>query len=496
MQPARKGRLHFLSVAKILLLPISCVFACARFPGRVMFPDLRAMAMPQLENNVLLSQARKLGGSSMSGLVVERVMPGSIAEELEIEPGDRLVSVNGHPLRDVIDYNFYAGDDLLDLELEKADGELWEMEVEREEGEPLGLSFQAPAPARCGNNCVFCFVHQLPKGLRSPLYVKDEDYRLSFLYGNYVTMANIGRAELDRIKEQRLSPLYISVHATDAELREKLLGKSGILPILEVMKELAESRIVMHTQIVLCPGWNDGEAFARTVEDLAQMHPWVASLAVVPVGLTEHRKNLPPLTPLAKHFAASFVEEWGARAGLLEERLGAPFMFLADEFYIKGGLPFPPLETYGDLPQLENGVGMIPLFLSEAEQVLEEAEPLHPARVTVVTGESPYAYLSGFLERLSRATGASITPVAVENRLFGRSVTVTGLVCGRDIVAALEGKELGDLVLVPDVMLKEGEGVFLDNLTLDDLEKQLGAPVQVVESTPYGIYEAVADRHG
>uniref|UniRef100_C6E4K9 PDZ domain-containing protein n=1 Tax=Geobacter sp. (strain M21) TaxID=443144 RepID=C6E4K9_GEOSM len=429
----------------------------------------------------------------MSGLIVDRVMPGSIADELEIEPGDRLKSVNGHPLRDVIDYNYYSADDLLDLELEKGDGELWELEVEREEGEPLGLSFEAPLPARCGNNCVFCFVHQLPKGLRGPLYVKDEDYRLSFLYGNYVTLANIGRAELDRIKEQRLSPLYISVHATDPKLREELLGKSGILPILEVMKELAEARITMHTQVVLCPGWNDGEAFARTVEDLASMHPAVASLAVVPVGLTEHRKHLPPLTPLTREFAASFVEKWSGKARLLEERLGEPFLFLADEFYIKGEISFPPLESYGDLPQLENGVGMIPLFLSEAAQVLEEAEPVPGARVTVVTGESPYNYLAGFLAQLSTATGASVVAVAVKNRLFGPSVTVTGLICGRDIVSALQGVELGDLVLVPDVMLKEGEGVFLDDLTVDDLERELGKPVLVVEATPYGIYDALAD---
>jgi putative radical SAM enzyme (TIGR03279 family) len=430
----------------------------------------------------------------MSGLIVDRVMPGSIAEELEIEPGDRLISVNGHRLRDVIDYNFFGADDVLILELEKGDGEVWELEVEREEGESLGLSFQAPSPARCGNNCVFCFVHQLPKGLRSPLYVKDEDYRLSFLYGNYVTLANIDRADLDRIKEQRLSPLYISVHATQPQLREQLLGKSGILPILDVMKELAEARISMHAQIVLCPGLNDGEAFARTVEDLAQMHPWIASLAVVPVGLTIHRKNLPVLTPLTEDFAISFIAEWGKKAQALAERLGEPFLFLADEFYLKGNLPFPSLESYGDLPQLENGVGMIPLFLSEAEQVLEEAEPLGESRITVVTGESPYRYLADFLARLSGLTGVSINPVAVKNRLFGATVTVTGLVCGRDIIAALQGLDLGDLVLVPDVMMKEGEGVFLDDLTVDDLERELGKPVQVVESTPFGIYDALTAR--
>lgn len=432
----------------------------------------------------------------MSGLTIDRIMPGSIAEELELQPGDRLVAVNGHQLRDVIDYNFYAADDELELQVEKADGELWELEVEREEGEPLGLSFQAPVPARCGNNCVFCFVHQLPRGLRGPLYVKDEDYRLSFLYGNYVTMANIGRAELERIKEQRLSPLYISVHATEPALREKLLGKSGILSILDVIRELAEARITMHTQVVLCPGWNDGDAFAKTVADLAALHPWVASLAVVPVGLTEHRQNLPPLAPVTKEFAAAFVGEWYPQSQLLEERLGAPFLFLADEFYIKGEVPFPDVASYGDLPQLENGVGMIPLFLSEAEQVLQEAEKLKSGRFTVVTGESPYRFLAEFLERLSGATGVAMHPVPVRNRLFGPTVTVTGLVCGADLVAALQGVDVGDAVLVPDVMLKEGEGVFLDNLTLHDVEQQLGAPVQVVESTPYGIYDALVERLG
>ena len=429
----------------------------------------------------------------MAGLIIESVMPGSIAEELEIEPGDRLLAVNGNRLRDVIDYNYFTSEDLLVLELEKADGELWDLEVEREEGEPLGLTFPAPEPARCGNNCVFCFVHQLPKGLRRPLYVKDEDYRLSFLYGNYVTLANIGRKELERIKEQRLSPLYISVHATDPLLREQLLGKSKILPILEVMRELAEARITMHTQIVLCPGLNDGEAFGRTVEDLALMHPWVSSLAVVPVGLTGHRKKLPDLAPVTREFAVSFISEWGPKSLQLAERLGEPFLFLADEFYIKGRLPFPELESYGDLPQLENGVGMIPLFLSEAEQVLEEAEHLGKGRITVVTGESPYRYLADFLGRLSEVTGTSITPVAVKNRLFGGAVTVTGLVSGKDIIAALNGVELGDLVLVPDVMIKEGEGVFLDDVTLEELENELGKPVLVVESTPFGIYDALVE---
>ena len=427
----------------------------------------------------------------MEGLLIEKVVPGSIAEELEIEAGDRLLAINGQRLRDIIDYNFYSADDELTLEVLKADGEVWEIEVERDESEPLGLMFPAPVPAQCGNKCVFCFVHQLPKGLRAPLYVKDEDYRLSFLYGNYVTLANIDRDDLERIKSQRLSPLYISVHATEPLLREKLLGKSGILPILEVMKELAAARITMHTQVVLCPGINDGSFLEQTVDDMAALYPEVASLAVVPLGMTAHRKGLPELQPVGSEYAAGLIAAWQPRASALAVRLGEPFLFFADEFYIKANLPFPVIDEYGDFPQVENGVGMVPLFLEEAEAVLYEAQPLAPRRVTVVTGESPYRYLADFLQNLGMKTGIVFQVVAVKNRLFGESVTVTGLVSGRDIIAALEGMDLGEMVLIPDVMLKEGEGLFLDNLSLADLEAALHKQVVVAEATPSGIYRAI-----
>jgi putative radical SAM enzyme (TIGR03279 family) len=429
----------------------------------------------------------------MSGIVIENVLPGGIAEEMEIEPGDRLISVNGNPLRDIIDYNFFTAENELTLEIVKKNGEVWEVKIERGENESLGLVFSPPEPMRCGNRCIFCFVHQLPKGLRSPLYIKDEDYRLSFLYGNYVTMANIGRGELERIIEQRLSPLYISVHATDPELRERLLGKRGIIPIMEIMKELASARITMHTQVVLCPGLNDGVALERTVSDLADLHPWVSSLAVVPVGLTSHRQGLPRLQPVTKSYARSFIAQWKGRAVDIAERTGEPFIFFADEFYLKAGIPFPPLEDYGDLPQLENGVGMVPLFLSEAEAVLEEAGPLGPFRVTVVTGESPYRLLSGFLRSLSEKTGVELEPVAVKNSLFGARVTVTGLVGGNDIVKALKGRDLGVAVIVPDVMLKEGEGLFLDDMTVEELERSLGSPVTVAEATPHGLHDALRE---
>ena len=427
----------------------------------------------------------------MSGLIIEKVLPGSIADEMEIAPGDRLTAINGHPLRDIIDYNYFSAEEELTLEIVKEDAEIWDVEIERGEDEPLGLIFQAPSPFKCGNKCIFCFVHQLPSGLRSPLYVKDEDYRLSFLYGNYVTLANIGREEIARIIEQRLSPLYISVHATDAALRERLLGKTGIIPIMSIMEELAASRISMHAQVVLCPGINDGTALEKTVADLASLHPWVDSLAVVPVGLTRHRKGLPSLQPVTKEYAHSFIAEWEPRARALRQQFGEPFLFLADEFYLKAGIPFPPLESYGDLPQLENGVGMAPLFLAEAATVLEQAEQLKPFRATVVTGESPYVFLSDFLKSLKVKTGVDLQPIAVKNRLFGGSVTVTGLVSGWDIVAALKGEDLGDVLLIPDVMLKEGEGLFLDDTTVGEIEESLGVRVVVVEATPQGIHETI-----
>ncbi len=426
------------------------------------------------------------------GLYIDTVEPGSIAGEMEIETGDRLLAVNGYLLRDIIDYSYYtASESQLLLEVEKADGEIWELEIEREPGESLGLFFSAPEPARCANNCLFCFVHQLPKGLRKPLYVKDEDYRLSFLNGNYVTLANLKKAELTRIIAQRLSPLYISVHATNPALREQLLGKKNIPPILEQLRKLAAAGIAMHTQVVLCPGLNDGAELEHTVADLAALYPAVRSLAIVPLGLTAHRRKLPLLTPVDPAYASEFVTKWDPMARALRKQLGEAFLFLADEFYLKAGLPFPQIKEYGDFPQIENGVGMVPLFMKEAAQAVRRARPIGTFRATFVTGMSSAGFVGEFLKKLGRKTGLDLVPLAVENRLFGASVTVSGLVSGNDIVAALEGHEIGLALLVPDVMLKEGEGLFLDDVSLDELERRTGCRVIVFDSTPGGCYRAV-----
>lgn len=428
-----------------------------------------------------------------TGIRIEQVEPGSVAAEADLRPGDWLLAINGHPVRDVIDYGYYSGEETLLIEVEKTDGTIWEIELERDEGEPLGILFETPVPRKCSNACVFCFVDQLPKGLRRSLYVKDEDYRLSFLYGNFVTLSSLSREDVDRICEQRLSPLYISVHATEPDLRSGLLGNRSCPPILDLLREFARCGIQMHTQVVLCPGLNDGKHLERTVNDLAALYPRVASLAVVPLGLTRHRDSLPELSPVTSRYAADFLAVWQPRARELADRLGAPFLFFGDEFYVKAGSKFPPLEDYGDLPQLENGVGMIPLFLDEAARVIDEARPLRPGGIGIVTGESSYPYLKDFLARLAKKTGALLRLLPVKNTLFGDSVTVAGLVPGRDILRlAREGNLSGvTAVVVPDVMLKEGEDVFIDDVTLGDLQAALEIRVEVCDSTPSGLYSAV-----
>lgn len=418
------------------------------------------------------------------------VETGSIAEELELEPGDVLLSVNGHSVRDLVDAEVLLAGEELVLEVRKQGGEIWELELDKDAGAPMGLHFPHPEPAQCGNNCLFCFVHQLPKGMRRSLYVKDEDYRFSYLYGSYVTLSNIGEEEIRRIIDQRLSPLYVSVHSTDDQLRAHLLGRSAP-PILELLRRLTEGGITIHTQVVLCPGINDGSRLESTVRDLHALAPAVASLAVVPVGLTGHRQRLPELRPPTPQEAAETIDllhtlqDSFLAAG--EER----FVFAADELYLKADRPFPALETYEDLPQLENGVGMIPLFRARSEEVLAGATPLEPLAVSTFTGESFAAEMQKFLCRLSARTGATVQLHPIRNDFFGGHVTVTGLITGQDVLSQLRGKDLGNVLLVPDVVLREGEEVFLDDVTLEDLGRELDVEIMPIASTPEGVLEAL-----
>ena len=416
------------------------------------------------------------------------VEPDSIAAELGLQAGDRLLAINGEPLRDLLDYRLQMNGEELLLEIERPDGELWDIEIEKDAEEELGVLLPHPEPSHCGNNCIFCFVHQLPRGLRPTLYVKDEDYRFSFLYGAYVTLTNIDEAALQRILAQRLSPLYVSVHATDEDVRAGMLGRRGpaILPLL---RRLIEGGIVVHCQVVVCPEINDGPRLEQTFADLLALAPGVVSLAIVPVGLTGYRQRLPQLRSVSADEARFLVDWIEGRQGECLARLGTRFIFAADELYLQAGRDFPDLEAYEALPQLENGVGLVAQFRAEACEVLNQAAPLQLPRLSVVTGVSAEGEIRRFVAQLAAATGVELTVFAVDNRFFGGAVTVTGLLAGCDIVAQLKAQSLGEILLLPEVLLREGSEMLLDDMTPFDIEQQLGVRVETFQSGPWGLWD-------
>jgi putative radical SAM enzyme (TIGR03279 family) len=434
------------------------------------------------------------GEAEAPGVVVAAVRRRSPAAGAGLEPGDRVLAINGRLVRDAIDFQFHAAGDRLRLTVDR-EGTRRAVTLRRPEGD-LGVELVPPRPrdiATCANKCVFCFIHQNPRGLRRSLYVKDDDYRLSFLHGNYITLSDLDEAALERIVEQRLSPLYVSVHATDPDLRHALLGRprhdAAILPR---MARLAAAGIRMHAQIVLCPGLNDGPHLERTVRDLRGLHPAVTTTAVVPVGLTRHRQRLPALRLLTAAEAGALVaaaEGWQARC--LGE-LGTRFVFLADEIYLLAGRPLPPAEAYEGFPVAEDGVGLVRRFEDEAGQA-GRRHPLAGAgrALTVVTGELYGPRMARLLDRL----GARARVAAVPNALFGRTIGVAGLLAGRDIQRHLAMQpDLGEAVLVPAVAVRDGEGVFLDDLTPGDLGRELGVPVRVVAPTGRALARALAGR--
>lgn len=410
-------------------------------------------------------------------LEIARVLPGSAAARLGLASGDALISVNGEEINDCIDYAFTIADEHPSLVVKKKGGSLVETAVPKEPDDDLGLEFAPLRVRRCRNRCVFCFVDQMPKGCRRSLYVKDDDFRASFLFGNYITLGALTEDDWDRIFSRRLSPLYVSVHATDPSLRSFILGNRKAPDIMAGLKRLAAGGIRMHTQIVTCPGINDGPHLARTVEDLAGLFPAVASIAVVPVGLTAHRKGLFPLKAFTSRGAKALLESVEGLGAKYKKKFGARLVFASDEFYIKAGEPTSPASFYEDFPQIENGVGMVAEFLGDARRTKLPAR-IASRTVTIVTGVSFGAILKGVLQRLNRVKGVSIRLVTVKNRFFGPSVTVAGLLTGQDILKALRGRNPGALVVVPAHAVKEDEDVFLDNMTLAHLERALGAPVR------------------
>ena len=421
--------------------------------------------------------------SLILGVAVERVEAGSIAQEVGIEPGDRLLAINEREVEDALDYRYLtslAAQDLR-LRLAKNSGELWDIEIEKEEDEDLGLELEPIQTRICKNNCIFCFVHQLPRGkqVRRTLRVKDEDFRLSFLFGHYLTLTNLSEKDFQRIFEQRLSPLYVSVHATEPKLRQYLLQNRQPDDLLGNIYRLIQGGIRLHTQIVLMPGINDGTHLERSVHDLLQFYPDIMTLSIVPVGLTDHRRGLPKLTPVDADYAHATIAHVSAIQKRIRESHGTPFCFLGDEFYIMASHPIPPRSHYGDFPLVENGVGMVRTFMDEfREQIHREwKRPADPIRGTVVTGKIFHPILKECIETMNAVLGIDLRCDLVENRYFGGGITVAGLLTGSDIYAALSGRVHGDFVIVPSEAMTGAEGLFLDDWVRTDLERRLGIPV-------------------
>lgn len=421
-----------------------------------------------------------------NGNVVDRVMEGSPAARAGIQPGDVILTINRKNVRDSIDLFFYADTPEISVSVRRFD-KVMRFRVVRAEGEELGIELRSFRVKTCRNHCIFCFVNQLPRGLRRTLYLKDEDYRMSFLYGNYITLSNLTIQEKKRIIEQRLSPLYVSVHTTNTELRNRMLGTRCGVDIMKELRWLTGHRIRVHTQIVLCPGVNDGYELRNTIADLHRFYPYVSSIAVVPVGLTRHRKKM--LNPVGMDDARNALEIVDDFQKRFIKRYGDPIVYGADELYIKAEKRFPSLRNYGEMPQLENGVGMVPLFISRARKMQPPKNPSGRRHVTF-TGLSFYPFLKPFIDRLKERVNIELFGVA--NRFFGESVTVTGLITGRDIIQSLSDVASDfDVLILPDIVLRDGGGVLLDNVTVGDIESILGLEVRIVDSTPRGLIKSL-----
>jgi putative radical SAM enzyme (TIGR03279 family) len=423
------------------------------------------------------------------------IISGSIADEMSIEPGDFLLSINGQEIKDIIDYQFYSQDDYIVLEIEKASGELWSLEIEKSWDEELGLIFADVIFDRmkvCGNRCLFCFVDQLPSGMRKTLYIKDDDYRYSFLYGNFITMTNLREKDWHKITTMHLSPLYVSVHCTDPELRMKILGNKRAATIREDLQRLQDAGIEIHTQIVLCPGINDGDILKQSIEELAQYYPSVQSIGIVPVGLTGHRDKLAKLqvfTPEQSRELITMIDDYQLE---FRKSLHRGLVYLADEFYIKAQVDFPPAPYYDGYEQIENGIGLARVFLDELNALqssLPQAIP--PREVHIVTGISAISVLKKLQESLQHIQGLKIYLLPVENHYFGGNVTVTGLLTGSDIMDVLGTLYQDRIVIIPEVIFREGYDILLDDVSLDQIRTRSGARIRTVDGSARSLVEAV-----
>jgi putative radical SAM enzyme (TIGR03279 family) len=418
---------------------------------------------------------------------ISRVLPDSIAEEIGFEPGDAIVSINQTRPRDLIDYRFLCSDEYLELEVLDAAGEVHQIEIEKDYDDDLGLEFETAlfdGLIQCNNRCPFCFIDQQPPGKRESLYYKDDDYRLSFLYGSYLTLTNLTDKEWQRIEQMRLSPLYVSVHATEPEVRTRLLKNNRAGLIMSQFEWFQARRLQIHAQVVVCPGINDGENLTRTLLDLASFHqgeiPAVASAAVVPVGLTRFRPPEDELIPVSQDKALEVIQQVQQLQAKFKPQFGSNFAWLADEWFLIARQDIPPASHYEDYPQIGNGVGSIRLFLKQfqatAQQMLPQAiNP--PRRFTWVVGNAVEQAFQPLVNQLNAVEGLEINLIALNSKYWGQEITVTGLLTGQDLLTSLSGKELGDGILLPSLMLKHDDTKFLDDLTVADVSHQLATPI-------------------
>jgi len=417
------------------------------------------------------------------------VQPGSIAEEAGVEAGDFLVAINDKSIKDVFDYRYYQASEELLLEIEKSHGEIWEIEIDKDENEELGLEFEdslIDGAKSCTNKCIFCFIDQLPKGMRETVYFKDDDSRLSFLTGNYVTLTNIKKDELKRIIHYRMSPINVSVHTTNPDLRRFMLGNRFAGDVLDKIRMLTDNGIEVNCQIVLCRNINDGEELDRTIEDLSAQAPGIGSISIVPVGISRHREKLFELVPFDGDSSFKVIEQvhrWQAR--LLKEK-GTRLVYLSDEFYINAQVELPRFKDYEGFPQIENGVGMVAVLKKEVMDTLKHikggtlSEKRH---ISIATGRLVKKIILQLVEEIkSKFHGLEVEVYDIENNFFGPHVTVSGLLTGQDIAAQLTGRPLGQELLISRSMLRAGEEVLLDDYTVRQLEGELGVKIRIVDS--------------
>jgi len=423
---------------------------------------------------------------------IAKILLGSIAEEIELEVGDRLISVNGNDVIDIIDYKFLITDELVNIEIEKVNGEVWEIEVEKDYDEDLGIQFvdvMLDKPKSCHNKCIFCFIDQLPEGMRETLYFKDDDSRLSFFQGNFVTLTNMKEEDLDRIIKYKISPINVSVHTTDVELRKMMLNNKFAGNVYDRLIRLAEGGIKINCQVVSCPGINNGKELIKTIEDLYKLYPSIENLAVVPVGITKFRKGLFNLTLYDEKTATEEIESVKELQAKYISEIGSPFIRLSDEFYVLAQIDVPSEKFYDGYQQLEDGIGMIRLLRSVIDEDLETLKLNISGSFTFITGHSAYKEILKIAEKITKCNSKIIIDVKkIKNIFFGETITVAGLLTGNDIIKQLTGEKLGDYLIIPSNMLKNGyelgnneQQIFLDNITISDIEKSLNRKILICD---------------